>query len=540
MKQLLILLFCWTTTVFSQDQLYTVKSARTTLFGENNELSTESVAFFETINYSNFRSKDTYLNFLKSIDYRLAKKGKEETYARLHYHIAERYIQESSFLDAYEHAFQAEYLLNKSKVVNKNLAASISASLARIYYQFYYYDEAKHLFLQSMNLNKKDDLLQIKNVNALGLVYSSIDKDSSLFYFKLGIQICRKIKSTIWEPIIFGNIGKIYAELGDTSKAITYFELDREQSLKNLQLESSFAANEYLFNIYAKQQNLSALKSAFEFYDKLDILFIKDQFLYSYLVHSAIYHGLNSNFQKAFESRQKADRIYQRFSSKINKDDSNFKKTILSINIEKTEAEKQVLNVVKQSAENRMMFTIILSIIIISSLIYYFTQRGLKRKKNEEHLLLQAQYIQQELEAKENTLKDTLHALSEKARMLEKVENEIKNDIEISTVEQSRIIEKLQSFKLNTDEDLIEFKRSFEKIHPGFNEYLIAKYPDITNAELRLASLLKLKYDSLEMSNLLGISVSSVRKTNLRLRKRLDIELQSDLLEYIKNIPNAR
>ncbi|MNE90465.1 hypothetical protein D3C80_1879830 [compost metagenome] len=94
----------------------------------------------------------------------------------------------------------------------------------------------------------------------------------------------------------------------------------------------------------------------------------------------------------------------------------------------------------------------------------------------------------------------------------------------------------LQSFSLLTENDWIEFKRLFEKLNPGFFDFFHDKFPEITAAEIRLAALIKLNLSNIEMARTLAISPDSVRKTNLRLRKKLNIESLDDLTRFIKAI----
>jgi DNA-binding CsgD family transcriptional regulator len=97
-------------------------------------------------------------------------------------------------------------------------------------------------------------------------------------------------------------------------------------------------------------------------------------------------------------------------------------------------------------------------------------------------------------------------------------------------------LDRLQTYTLLTDEDWSNFKKLFEKLNPGFFDFFIENFPEVTNAEVRLAALIKLNLSNLEMARTLGISPDSVRKTNLRLRKKLTIEGLDELTLFIKQI----
>ena len=94
-------------------------------------------------------------------------------------------------------------------------------------------------------------------------------------------------------------------------------------------------------------------------------------------------------------------------------------------------------------------------------------------------------------------------------------------DITISSEMKEQKLEQLDQLKTSvvlTEDDWTQFKRTFEKLYPSFIPSLMKINPSLTNAEIRLATLMKLNLSTSEISNTLGISADSVRKTNLRLR----------------------
>ena len=84
-----------------------------------------------------------------------------------------------------------------------------------------------------------------------------------------------------------------------------------------------------------------------------------------------------------------------------------------------------------------------------------------------------------------------------------------------------------------TESDLSQFNTLFDTAYPNFQNKLIDKFPTITNAEMRLAMLLKLNIDRESIATILGISPESVRKTNLRLRTKLKIKTTNELRKFL-------
>lgn len=58
-------------------------------------------------------------------------------------------------------------------------------------------------------------------------------------------------------------------------------------------------------------------------------------------------------------------------------------------------------------------------------------------------------------------------------------------------------------------------------------------YPEVSNNDLRLMSLLKLNLSSKEIANILNISVEGVKKARYRLRKKLNLNTEESPQELV-------
>ena len=84
-----------------------------------------------------------------------------------------------------------------------------------------------------------------------------------------------------------------------------------------------------------------------------------------------------------------------------------------------------------------------------------------------------------------------------------------------------------------TPADWSAFKIYFEKAYPGYLFRLRNAFPALSEAEERLFLFIKLKLTNKESAAILGISVDSVRKTKIRLRKRLELNEDIPLDNFI-------
>jgi hypothetical protein len=81
----------------------------------------------------------------------------------------------------------------------------------------------------------------------------------------------------------------------------------------------------------------------------------------------------------------------------------------------------------------------------------------------------------------------------------------------------------LNNLNIFTKEDWIKFKQLFEKAYNGFFDRLHEKFPGLTPAEIRLVCLTKLKFNTNQMADILGVSTETINKTRYRLRKKVKI-----------------
>ncbi|PTB91088.1 hypothetical protein C9994_16155, partial [Marivirga lumbricoides] len=97
-------------------------------------------------------------------------------------------------------------------------------------------------------------------------------------------------------------------------------------------------------------------------------------------------------------------------------------------------------------------------------------------------------------------------------------------------------LNKMVTNSMQIDKDWQDFKRHFEEVHTDFFTRLKSKFPDITSNELKLCALLKLNMNLKEAASIMGISPESVKTARYRLRKKLQLSKEDNLVEYIINL----
>ncbi len=88
---------------------------------------------------------------------------------------------------------------------------------------------------------------------------------------------------------------------------------------------------------------------------------------------------------------------------------------------------------------------------------------------------------------------------------------------------------------IDTDKQWEVFESHFENVHEEFLTRLKENYPELSPRELKLCAYLRLNISSKEIANLMNISVRGVEISRYRLRKKLALDHDTNLTEFIMN-----
>ena len=101
--------------------------------------------------------------------------------------------------------------------------------------------------------------------------------------------------------------------------------------------------------------------------------------------------------------------------------------------------------------------------------------------------------------------------------------------------------DKISSLIVKIDKDLDHnkqweiFESAFDDVHEDFLNRIKASYPNLTPKELRLCAYLRLNISSKEIAPLMNISVRGVEICRYRVRKKLNIERDTNMTSFIIN-----
>ncbi|MGB0985003.1 MAG: ligand-binding sensor domain-containing protein [Saprospiraceae bacterium] len=131
---------------------------------------------------------------------------------------------------------------------------------------------------------------------------------------------------------------------------------------------------------------------------------------------------------------------------------------------------------------------------------------------------------------------NTMH-LVQKSEILQKLKEELQKIAKTSTDEKTaksirKVIRKVIADE-RLDQDWEQFAKHFDQVYGDFLKRLQKKYPNLTPKDHKLCAYLRMNLTSKEIAPLLNISVRGVEIARYRLRKRLAIDGDVNLVELM-------
>jgi len=158
----------------------------------------------------------------------------------------------------------------------------------------------------------------------------------------------------------------------------------------------------------------------------------------------------------------------------------------------------------------------------------------LKELENQKQLMeYKNDKLKQDIENKNRELGISTMNLIKKNEFLNNIKKELKS------VDNSKCVKdvvKIIDKNLNNSDDWNLFEEAFNNADKDFLKKIKGLHPSLTSNDLRLCAYLRLNLSSKEIAPLLNISPRSVEVKRYRLRKKMALEHESSLTDYILEI----
>ena len=383
--------------------------------------------------------------------------------------------------------------------------------------------------------------------NSLGIAYEYLEQpDSSEYYHRLALEERLQTRKFIYLPGSYLKVAAIEMKHGNKEQSGIYYRraLFIADSTGNRQSQVSsllglgkwtivFEGNEKEADNYYRK----ALRIAAELSDKSFYLSALDRLI-----------ELEKQ-QKHFEEALVLEEERQALKDSMLTWEKQRMVKSLEVQFEVAEKDRQ-LGFVQQERNiatltNTLLWSGIGFILLIAAGLIYFLKRINKRDKQllhtkealvlslEEQKKLKEQKMQNEMEFKESQLSIMAIQMLQKNQLLQELKEHTEKE---NGTGNSGAVTKILSKGINQDKDWADFNTHFESVNKSFYSRLKQAYPDISPNDLKISALIKLNLSIKEMAGILNISPDSVKTARYRLRKKLQLNSEDNLTDFILNL----
>ncbi|PIQ47175.1 MAG: two component regulator three y domain-containing protein [Cytophagales bacterium CG12_big_fil_rev_8_21_14_0_65_40_12] len=162
---------------------------------------------------------------------------------------------------------------------------------------------------------------------------------------------------------------------------------------------------------------------------------------------------------------------------------------------------------------------------------------SITQKTEQEIIQLKNDKLQSEIHFKSQELTSSTMHLIQKNELLNQIKNTLKNFAQNESpknlsAELNKIVKTIDKDLAKADE-WQKFVINFDQVHGNFITRLKESYPKLTPQELKFSAYIRMNLNTKEIANLLNISVRGVEIGRYRIRKKLNLERQDNLSDFI-------
>jgi DNA-binding CsgD family transcriptional regulator len=152
-----------------------------------------------------------------------------------------------------------------------------------------------------------------------------------------------------------------------------------------------------------------------------------------------------------------------------------------------------------------------------------------------EQQLAQTEEIKAKVEFSNRSLTTCSLTLAQKDTLFEDIRNLISESVRRPKFAEDNLLKVLRMIDNgNTHNQNWEgFKTWFEQVHPEYYRRLKKEFPKLSSSDLRLCALIRLSLNSKECARILGISPDSVKVSRHRIRRKMNLDVSGNLVEFL-------
>jgi len=507
--------------------------------------------------------------------------------------ISDIYINTNKSGKGLEYVYQAQkYIPKKEDSLSKQLRIYTLNNLAFIHTETDNYIEAIKYLKKALPIEDEiNDLFsKADTYNAFAIIYAKQgENNKAIEYYNYSKKVYEELKIPRGISTILNNKGVSYYDLKNYAKAEellleaidiakigNYKDILAESYLylgklyialnkiniglhninKSLRIAKEINSLEVIIKcLLEKVQHAKKTENSSEVIHFLDLalkesykadipLLTKDVYLELYTYYK------NTDPQKALAYHEKYtslnDSIYS--VKKINQTEAlktEFTYLKLQSDIKNKDIALILANEKEKSSKIQLFLIIILGIVLITSLIIIiFRQKKLSttRKKmwttKKDLMALKQESTEKEIAFKNQQITEFAIHISEKNDLLEHIKQKIKKLPVLNKTIASQINDVIVFINddISQNKEKVQLYSEIDETTNSFNHNLTGLYPELTEKERRIATLVRLNHTSKQITLQLNITPASVDNYRSILRKKMNVPKGASIVKFIKNI----
>ena len=448
-----------------------------------------------------------------------------------------------------------KYLLDALKLAeksgNKSRVYSLKLNIGTTHTEAGNYDKGLSYFKECMNYfdaaEGDYERYRFAVYTNLGVIYQHFQMlDSAQLYYIKALDVCRlSNKQNAAGALV--NLGDFYVLTNNLDEADKYYQQAADEFMSQNDIRGYYHA---LYGIAHLKLVRNQFTEAHQQLLDLESVFLKtSDLLYLSSVYSDL-SVLNENtgdYKNSLEYYKK----YRSILDSISSGEVLAQMSQLEMQFETEKLEQQRLKDIdireKEKELVRLRLWILSGSLLIVSLIFLIlrTRHRVRKKLLEAELknsMLEQNMLSDEVDYHKKELENFALHIVHKNNLLLSIKNklnEIKDLPDAEKKAQIRNVNSMISNALNLNSDVENLQQRIDKVHRNFLNLLSERFPDLTEKEKRLCVMLKLDLSSKEIAVLNNITEHAVMMARYRLRKKMAIQTEENLVNFLQSLINV-
>ncbi len=444
--------------------------------------------------------------------------------------------------DALDYYLRAVTILEKLKDASPSILANNYINTAIVYIQIEDLIKARFFFDKASEIYNKlnDDSGLAHTYLNMGVMYFSVNIDSSLYYHKNALEKYMQLANQINYAISLSYVADVYREKALYEIAGEYY-VEAIKILENEDFIYGETAARIGQGIYFRKtgnffKSIETLKLAMELAKSIDALNLQ--------TNASAELALSFEAMNEYKEALNYHKLHKELSDSLfNMERLKIIKSLeYSYESEKKQREIDSLKASQNLIRLRMIsFIVILLILIFSLSLFIFKQRQVRKKEKmhaeAERLLAEEKLrtTESELNLRKKLLLNYALRVTEKNNLLSEISERLR---EIDFKNKRDVSALISSIKMNLlmPGEREELDRLVQQTGAMFFERINSINPNLTETEKKICVFLSFGFNSKDIAGIMNITSKTIDNYRSSVRKKLNITEQTSLQEFFEGL----